>query len=54
MKGCVGAIIKVTWTITREGGRNGREIGRAGSWAGVGGKSRKLYLNNKIIIKKEI
>ena len=37
------------------GGRNGREVGRAGGWAGVGGKGRKLYLNNnKIKIKKII
>ena len=35
------------------GGRNGREVGRAGGWAVVGGKGKKLYLNNnKIKIKK--
>ena len=28
------------------GGGNGREVGRAGGWAGVGGKGRKLYFNN--------
>ena len=37
------------------GGRNGREVGRAGGWAVVGGKGKKLYLNNnKIKIKKSI
>ena len=30
-------------------GGNGREAGRAGGWAGVAGRGRKLYLNsNKI------
>ena len=42
----VETIIKDTWTIMGVGGGNGREVGRAGSWAGVGGKGRKLYLNN--------
>ena len=34
------------------GGGNGREVGRAGGWAGVGGKGRKVYLNNNNIFKK--
>ena len=38
-----------------KGVRNGREVGRAGGWAAVGGKGKKLYLNNnKIKIKKSI
>ena len=36
------------------GGGNRMEMGRAGGWAGVGGKGRKLYLNNKIFLKKKI
>ena len=40
----VGTIIKDTWTIMA--GRKGREVGRAGGWAGVGGEGRELYLNN--------
>ena len=51
-EGFVGTIIKDTWTITGGGGGNRREVGRAGGWAGVGGKGRKLYLNNKFF-KKE-
>ena len=35
-----------------KGGGNGREVGRDGGWAGVGGKGRKLYLNNNKIKKK--
>ena len=31
------------------GGENGREVGRAGGWAGVGGKGRELCLNNNKI-----
>ena len=31
------------------GGGNGREVRRAGGWAGVGGKGRKPYLNNNKI-----
>ena len=38
-EGFAGIIIKDTWTITRWGG--------LGWWGGVGGKGRKLYLNNK-------
>ena len=34
-------------------GQNGREVGRAGGWAGVGGKGRELYLNNKKIREKK-
>ena len=37
-EGFVGTIIKDTWTIT-VGGGNGREMGRSGGWAGVGGKA---------------
>ena len=44
----VGTIIKDTWKIMgrRGEGRNGREVGRAGGYAGVRGKDRELYLNN--------
>ena len=31
------------------GGGNGREVGRAGGWAEVEGKGRKLCLNNNKI-----
>ena len=46
-EGFTGTIIKDIWTITKGGGRNG-----GGRWGGlewrvrVGGKGRKLYLNN--------
>ena len=46
-EGFAGAIIKDTWTITRWGVETG------GRWGGVGGKGRKLYLNNnKNVYKK--
>ena len=46
-KGFTRTIIKDTWTITRWGGGNkGGGWEGLGCWAGVGGKSRKLYLNN--------
>ena len=49
-----GTIIKDTWTIMGEGG-NRRKVQKARGWAGVGGKGRKLYLNNnKIKIKKRM
>ena len=48
----VGTIIKDTWTIMGVGGGNGRELGRAWSWGGVGGKGRELYLNNNKILNK--
>ena len=48
-EGLAGTIIKDTWTITGGRGGNGREVGRAGGWAGVGEKGRKLYLNNNKI-----
>ena len=35
-----GTIVKDTWTITRQGRNRGRR------WGGMGGKGRKLYLNN--------
>ena len=35
------------------GCRNGREVERAGGWAGVGGKSREPYLNNNKIRGKK-
>ena len=39
LEGFVETIIKDTWTITAGGGREGgREVGRAGDWAGVGEK----------------
>ena len=53
-KGFAGTIIKDTWTITREGWKQGREVGRAGWWGGVGGKGRKLYLNSNKKCKKNI
>ena len=46
-EGFAGTIIKDTWTITRERGGNSR--GRWGGmmwWGAMGGKGRKLYLNN--------
>ena len=52
-EGFTGTIIKDTWTITREGWKRGREVGRAGWWGGVGGKGRKLYLNNNLKILKK-
>ena len=36
-----------------EGDGNGRVVGRAGGWAGVGGKGRELYLNNNKIRGKK-
>ena len=41
-----GTIIKDTWTITRGDGNRGGRWGGMEWWGGVGGKSRKLYLNN--------
>ena len=35
------------------GAGNGREVGKDGDQAGVGGKSRELYLNNNKIRKKK-
>ena len=40
-KGLIGTTIKDTWTKTRRGGDRG----------GMGGKGRKLYLNNNKIQK---
>ena len=45
-EGFTGTIIKDTWTITKGGGNGGRRQGELGWWRGVGGKGRKLYLNN--------
>ena len=39
-EGFTGTIIKDVGTITRGSGNGG------GRWGGVGGKGRKLYLNN--------
>ena len=44
-KGFAGTIIKDTWTI-KGGLETGGRWGGLGDWAGVGGKGRKLYLNN--------
>ena len=44
--------IKDTWTITRAGGNRGERWGGLGWWEGVGGKDRKLYLNNNKKVKK--
>ena len=53
-KGFAGTIIKDTWTITRGCGNRGGRWGGLGCWAGVGGKSGKLYLNNNKKIKQNI
>ena len=55
-KGFTGTIVKDTWTITRGGGNRGGKWGRLGWWGGVGGKGRKLYLNNnkKCLFKKRL
>ena len=45
-EGFAGTIIKDIWTITRRGGNRGGRWGGLGWWGGVGGKGRKLYLNN--------
>ena len=45
-EGVTGKIIKDTWTITRGGGNGGGRRGGLGWWGVVGGKGRKLYLNN--------
>ena len=44
-EGFAGTIIKDTWTILGGVEMGGRGEG-LGVWAGVGGKGRKLYLNN--------
>ena len=44
-EGFTGTIIKDTWIIMR-GLEMGGRWGELGCWAGVGGKGRKLYLNN--------
>ena len=45
-EGFTGTIMKDIWTITRGGGNRGGRWGGLGWWGGVGGKGRKLYLNN--------
>ena len=42
-----GTIIKDIRTITRGGRNEGGRWEGVGLWGGVGGKGRKLYLNNK-------
>ena len=41
-----GTIIKNIWTITMGVGNRGGRWGGLGWWERVGGKGRKLYLNN--------
>ena len=46
--------MKDTWTNTRVGAENrGERLGGLGWWGGVGGKGRKLYLNN-LFLKKNL
>ena len=45
-EGFRGTTIKDTWTKTRGSGNRGGRWGGLGWWGGVGGKGRKLYLNN--------
>ena len=48
-EGSAATIIKDTWTITRQGWKQKREVRRAG------GKGRKLYLNKNFkMFKKKI
>ena len=52
-EGFTGTMIKDTWTITRGGQKQGREVGRAGMEGRRGGEGRKLYPNNnKKCLKK--
>ena len=44
-EGFTGTIIEDIWTIT-VGWKWGGRQGGLGWWGGVGGKGRKLYLNN--------
>ena len=47
--------MKDTWTITRVGAENrGGRLGGLGWWGRVGGKARKLYLNNNLFLKKNL
>ena len=45
-EGLTGTIIKDIWTITRGGWKQEWGCGGLGWWGGVGGKGRKLHLNN--------
>ena len=45
-EGFAGTIIKDAWTKTSGGGNRGGWWEGLGSWGGVGGKGRKLYLIN--------
>ena len=46
-EGFARTIIKDTWTITRGWIKTGEGGGEGwGAWRGLGGKGRKLYLNN--------
>ena len=52
-EGFARTIVKHIWTITGAGGNRSRRWGGLGWWGGVGGKGRKLYLNNnKKMLKK--
>ena len=48
-----GTINKNTWKKPRWGGMRGGRGRWLGCWGEVGGKGRKLYLNNNKIKKKE-
>ena len=45
-EGFTGTIIKDMWAITMGGWKWGREVGSVGVMGRVGGKGRKLHLNN--------
>ena len=53
-EGFARTIIKDTWTITGGWIKTGEGGGEGwGAWRGLGGKGRKLYLNNNKIKKKK-
>ena len=43
-EGFTGTSIKDTWTITRRGWKQGKEVGRAGVVGRAGGKRQKTVL----------
>ena len=45
-EGFTGTVVNDTWTITRWSGNRGGRWGGPGWQEGIGGKGRKLYLNN--------
>ena len=46
-EGFAGTIIKDTWTITRGGWKQGREVGRAGVLGKGGGKRQETVLEQQ-------